>query len=315
MARIKYYYNTETCRYEKAAPTAKSVFQSVVTYLAVGTILAVAGNFLMTQFIGDPLVNRLEEKNRQLMSNLSSFTSSITKLEKEIEDLQEKDRDVYRSILKADPLSDEEWRAGTGGAAEYDELEPDDLQKMRERIERVEAKVGVQRSSYETILKKFSKNTEVLQHTPAIRPVAGEVISGFGKRLHPILKIRKMHTGLDFQAPMNTPVYATADAYVKFTGYSSGGYGNQIDLDHKFGYSTKYAHLSKIVVKKGQTIKRGDLIGYTGSTGLSKGPHLHYEILKDGEKIDPIDFFYGDLAPQEYLHFRKVAGQYNESMD
>ncbi|HHG84905.1 MAG TPA: M23 family peptidase [Bacteroidetes bacterium] len=312
MARIKYYYNTETCSFEKAKINGATLVRTSLSYLLVAGIICSSVAAYMFYFYGNPI--RLMAKNQTLQEHLVNFDETIAKLETDIESLHQQDEDVYRAILKADPIKDE-WQVGTGGAAEYKPLETKALQDTKERLERMESKVNVQMASYEDLLVKFKSREEELKHMPSMRPISTDLISGFGYRMHPILKVRKLHTGLDFRAPMGTLVYATADGLVTHAGGGANGYGNHINIDHGYGYETKYGHLSKSLVQEGQRVKRGDIIGHSGNSGLSKGPHLHYEIKKDGTKIDPVDYFYSDLTPEQYIGFKKQAQQYNESMD
>ena len=216
---------------------------------------------------------------------------------------------------KPDPLEDEWAEGGIGGSKEYKDLDNESLEETRKRLERIQTRVKIQQGSYKALVETMKGKEDELMHMPSIRPIATDLISGFGYRLHPILHVKKMHTGLDFRAPVGTPVYATADGTVEHSGRRGNGYGIHINIDHGYGYSSKYAHLSKTLVSEGQKVKRGDLIGHSGNTGLSKGPHLHYEIIKDGKKIDPVDFFYSDLAPEQFVEFKKQSQQFNESMD
>lgn len=314
MAKIKYYYNTETCSFEKAKPSWDSVLRTSLSYLLVAGVIASSVVAYMYYLHDNPATLRLKAENSLLQEQIGKFDKVIAQLETDIETLHQTDEDVYRAILKADPIKDQ-WQVGTGGAAEYKDLEPEALQSTKERLDRMESKVNVQKASYKALIAKFKTREEELKHMPSIRPIATDLISGFGHRMHPILKVKKLHTGLDFRAPMGTPIYASADGVVKYAGGGSNGYGRHIDLDHGFGYESKYAHLSVLLVHQGQRVERGDLIGRSGNSGLSKGPHLHYEIKKDGVKIDPVDYFYSDLTPEQYVGFKKQAQQYNESMD
>jgi murein DD-endopeptidase MepM/ murein hydrolase activator NlpD len=314
MARIKYYYNTETCEFERSTVTWKSVVRTAFTYLLSGSMV---GSALLAGFFYldvSPDERRLRGENRDLIEQVKGMGATLTQLETDIEQLHRMDADVYRTILNAEPISASVWEAGSGGTVE-EGGESDDIAEAKEKLKKMQSKVDVHRQSLNSVLNKYEEKKDEMRHIPSIRPVTGDLISGFGNRMHPILNVKRMHTGLDFQAPMGTPVYATADGVVAFCGVKQNGYGMHIDIDHSFGYETKYAHLSKISVKPGQKVKRGDLLGFSGNSGLSKGPHLHYEITKNREKINPIDYFYSDLDPETYLSFKKQAGQENESMD
>ena len=314
MARIKYYYDTETCSFEKSKLDGQTVIRKTLSYTFVSVFVATLVVLYMFFLHDNPATKRLRDKNELLSAQIAKFEDAIVMLEDDLEALHTQDEQVYRSILKADPLQDE-WQVATGGSASEESLEPESLEDTKNRLEVMDSRVKVQKESFRRLMSMLKNKEEELKHMPSIRPITTEVISGFGYRMHPILKVRKLHTGLDFSAPVGTPIYATADGIVKFVGRGTNGYGIQVDLMHGFGWETKYAHLSKVVVHEGKHVKRGDLIAFSGNTGLSKGPHLHYEIKKDGKKIDPIDYFYSDLSPEDYISFKRQANQYNESMD
>jgi murein DD-endopeptidase MepM/ murein hydrolase activator NlpD len=314
MARIKYYYDTESCSFEKATWDTQTVIRTVLSYFLVSSIVGVFIVMYLFYFSSNPITEQLRQDNRDLAMQLEKFDEAIAGLEADLEGLHKKDEDVYRAILKADPIKDE-WEAGSGGAAVFKPFEKESLQETDQRMEALNSKVKVQKESFRRLLAMYTTKEEEMKRMPSIRPIAKDCISGFGYRFHPILKVRKLHTGLDFGAPMGTPVYATADGVVVNANHGANGYGLAVDIEHGFGYETKYAHLSKINVHVGQKVSRGDLIAYSGNSGLSKGPHLHYEIKKDGAKIDPIDYFYSDLTPEQYVNFKRQANQINESMD
>jgi murein DD-endopeptidase MepM/ murein hydrolase activator NlpD len=314
MAKIKYYYDTESCSFEKARWDGPTILRTVLSYTLVSSLVAFAVVVYLFYFSSNPITNQLRQDNRDLAMQVERFDESIKALETDLENLHKKDEEVYRSILKAEPLTNE-WEAGSGGSAEFKPFEKESLQETDARMDALNSKVRVQKESFRRLIAMYDSKEEELKHMPSMRPIANDVISGFGYRMHPILKVRKLHTGLDFGAPMGSPVYATADGIVSVVGNGGNGYGLQVDIQHGYGYETKFAHLSKSAVTVGKKVKRGDLIAYTGNSGLSKGPHLHYEIKKDGIKIDPIDYFYSDLSPEQYVSFKRQANQYNESMD
>lgn len=245
---------------------------------------------------------------------LEKFEETIGGLEADLGSLRRKDEDAYRSILKAEPVQ-EEQEGEADPSAGIKPFEKTSLQETAERMEALGAKVKAQRESFKRLQAVYSTKEEEMRHVPSIRPIPTDCISGFGDRFHPILKVRKFHPGIDFGAPKRSPVYATADGVVVSTSNTANGYGLAVDIQHGFGYETKYAHLSEVKVQPGQKVKRGDLIALTGNSGLSKGPHLHYEIKINGEKVDPVDYFYSDLSPEQYVSFKRQANQVNESMD
>lgn len=316
MARIKYYYDTETCSFEKAKLDTRTLVRKGIAYVVFGSFVALMVFFYMDLYHDSFEAATLKEENATLASQISQFDQDIEHLEEDLLSLHEQDEKVYRSILKADPIDNEWKKGGIGGSAHQDHhMEEASFEETRQRLERIHTRIQIQQDSYKSLISMMKGKEEELQHMPSIRPINTDLISGFGYRHHPILHVRKLHTGLDFRAPVGTPIYATADGTVGHAGRKGNGYGIHIDLSHGYGYQTKYAHLSKVLVKEGQKVKRGDVIGLSGNTGLSKGPHLHYEVLKDGKKIDPVDFFYSDLAPEKFVEFKKKAQQFNESMD
>ncbi|MFN3939420.1 MAG: M23 family metallopeptidase, partial [Chitinophagales bacterium] len=230
---------------------------------------------------------------------------------------------IYRTIFEADPVSRNERLAGIGGSERFQRMNRLDnaelLKNIATKLELIRRKMVVQSKSFDEISELIKMKEEILAATPAIQPVSNKdldrISSGFGYRIHPIYKVLRLHEGVDFTAPRGTEIYATADGVVEFASASATGYGNELVINHGFGYKTRYAHLSGFKVSKGQKVKRGELVGYVGNTGLSTSPHLHYEVEKDGIKLDPINFFYNDLTPEEYLRVIEFANQPNQSYD
>lgn len=316
MSQKRYYYDDETCTYKPETVSAKDIAKRVGISMGLGVIfggLLFAGYFA---FWDDPKMKILKEQNNALLTEINVINTKFAEMDAKVATLHKRDNEFYRSILNAQPIDDGVWNGGTGGAnnpaiANH----PVVLRQAEATLNDLSYKIDLQNRSYEHLRKALADNQEKLKHIPAIKPVPGNVISGFGVRVHPILRIRKEHTGLDFTAPIGTPVASTADGKVITAGSSSGGYGNQVEIDHGYGLVTKYAHLSEVKVSVGQTVKRGDIIALTGNTGLSSGPHLHYEIVRNDTKIDPVDYFYQDLSPSEYEKFKKEAAAASQTMD
>lgn len=313
--KIRYYYDHETCSFKEEKIGIGEWAKRVFSYLSVSGLIAC---ILLAVFVfayGDPKYALLENQNKKLLAKIDQFELGFAQLEQQVDSLQRRDSELYRSIMDVDPIEQGVWNGGSGGAANVDHSDPQVLKKAKQRLDILTNKLSQQFQSYDLLSNRFSNMKDELSRIPSIKPVPGRLISSYGMRMHPIHKIRKRHTGIDLQATTGTQVYATGDGKVKFSGVRGNGYGIYVDLDHGYGYVTKYAHLSKVLVKKGQKVKRGDVIGLSGNTGLSKGPHLHYEIIKNGVKINPIDYFYSDLTPEEYVSLKKEAMQDNESMD
>ena len=240
-----------------------------------------------------------------------------------LSELEERDNAIYRVYFEANPISEEQRKAGFGGVNRYKNLEGFDNSNLiintSKKIDILTKQIVVQSKSLDEIAILAEEKEKLLKAIPTIQPVKNEdltrMASGYGYRSDPFTKARKFHKGMDFTAPRGTPVYATGNGVVKRADRRSSGYGRHIRIDHGFGYVSLYAHLYKYAVKKGQKVKRGDLIGFVGSTGRSQAPHLHYEIFKDKKNLNPINFYYGDLSPEEFAELLKVAGQENQSLD
>ncbi|MEL6591296.1 MAG: M23 family metallopeptidase [Bacteroidota bacterium] len=317
MARkVRYYYDEESCTFQEEKITPKSVIRYGASLFSLAALLALTGLAIYFFAYDDPKNALLKSENQELVSRIQDFNRQFSMLESQVDSLQMNDK-YYRSILGTEAIAEGIWEGGKGGAGRiYNSNMPEELTETEMTVDKVISKVELQGTSYQVLYDLLDSKEEELRHTPAIRPVPGRIISGFGMRLHPILKYRKPHTGLDMQADKGTPVRASADGIVKFAGRSRGGYGIQVHINHgSFGYESKYAHLKAVNVKQGQKVNRGEIIGWSGNTGLSKGPHLHYEIVHNNNKINPIDYFYGDLSPEEYVKAREEAKVDNMSMD
>jgi murein DD-endopeptidase MepM/ murein hydrolase activator NlpD len=237
--------------------------------------------------------------------------------------LENRDNEVYRSIFESNPIPDSarakmieklEELKKVGGMSQ-DQL----IVSATEALNRLHNRVNYQQKSFDKITELIERKEDLLAAIPAIQPVSNKqlerVASGFGYRIDPVYKIPKMHAGLDFTANTGTPIYVTADGTVKTSGFNNGGYGNHVVINHGFGYETLYAHMVRIKARVGQKVKRGEVIGWVGNTGKSTGPHLHYEVHKNDNPLDPIYFFYNDLTPEQYDRLLKLAATRNQSFD
>ncbi len=314
--RIRYYYDEESCTFKPEQITPQKVIINVSKYVGGSLVLAIMMVTTLYFFYDNPKEAHLKKVITSLETKFNIQNEKLAQIEENIDSLHLQDNKFYRSLLGAHEIDQGIWNGGIGGADFVDPNKPIVVKESEERLERIQNKISIQNKSYVSLLSELNDKTEELKHIPAIKPVPGRIISGFGMRMHPIHKIRRMHWGLDMQASRGTPIYAAGDGIVKLAKISRGGYGKQVEIRHgDYGYVTKYAHMSKIIVKKSERVKRGQIIGYSGNTGLSKGPHLHYEIFRDSKRIDPIDYFYGDLTPEEYVKLREEAKKDNMSMD
>ncbi len=324
MAKVKYYYDPRTLSYRKIERTWKHRLREVGVFVASSAIMAVV-LFLAIDFMVDsPKEKKLKRELDNMKLQYELVNSRIHQLDEVVAQLETRDDDIYRVIFEADPIPNEVRNAGFGGANRYKTLEgfqnSDLLIDTKKKLDVLTKKLYVQSKSYDEVIELAKKKEEMLASIPAIQPVSNKdlkrIASGFGYRIHPIYKTRRMHAGLDFSAPTGTPIFATGNGKVtKDKNAGRRGYGKYVVIDHGYGYQTLYAHLSQVSVKTGQKVQRGDIIGYVGSTGSSTAPHLHYEVMKNGKKINPINFFYNDLTPDEYEEMIKLASQENQSFD
>ena len=247
----------------------------------------------------------------------------MTQMEEVLANIEDRDNNIYRLYFEASPIPKEQRTAGFGGVNRYRNLEgfnnSDLIIDATEKLEKLQKRLVIQSKSLDEITSLAKEKEKLLAAIPAIQPVSNEdltrMASGYGWRSDPFTKVRKMHYGMDFTAPRGTPVYATGDGVVTRADNRSSGYGEHIRIDHGFGYMSLYGHLSKYKVRPGQKVKRGDLIGLVGSTGRSQAPHCHYEVWKDGNRINPINFYYGSLSAEEFDNMLRLANQENQSLD
>jgi murein DD-endopeptidase MepM/ murein hydrolase activator NlpD len=291
--------------------------------MAAASVFAFLVIVVFATFFDSPKEKQLKREIAQLELQYKLLRNRMSRVDQVLAELQEKDDDIYRVIFEAEPIPNSVRNAGFGGVNRYRELEQlansDIVIGTTKRLDKLTKQLVVQSRSFDEVIALAENKEEMLASIPAIQPVANEklkrVASGFNYRIHPIYKVRHFHTGIDFTAPRGTEVYATGDGKVHDVIMKKRGYGYHVIINHGYGYKTLYAHMSKFKVRKGEKIKRGDVIGYVGSTGTSTAPHLHYEVIKNGEKINPMNFFFNDLTPAEYEKVLELSSQSNQSFD
>lgn len=323
MARIKYYYDTETCKYERIKVSNWDIFLNSMGILTLSIILAIGIFFISSTYFESPQVSLLKKENQELLIYYDDLQKDLSQMKGMISSLQERDDNIYRVIFEADPIPSTIRQAGVGGTDRYRALREEKLQREDlvintfEKIDNIKKQMYIQTKSYDDILQMAKNKTDMLASIPSIQPISNKnlkrLASGYGIRMHPILKVRRMHAGCDFSAPQGTPIFATGNGKILRARFDKTT-GNMIRIDHGYGYLTKYFHLSRFAVKEGQKVKRGDIIGYVGNTGLSKAPHCHYEIWKDKRHINPVNYFYNDLTDEEYDKLSELAAVENESL-
>lgn len=324
MARIKYYYDTETCKYERIKVTKWDIFLNTLGFLTVSLIMGIGLLFLYTSYFELPQLSRLRKENQELLAYYEILEKEMNEANKMLTALQERDDNVYRIIFEAEPIPYSIRSAGVGGVEKYKDIinsRPEReglIVNTFQEVDQLKKKMYIQTKSYDEILDLARNKSLMMAAIPSIQPIPNKdlkrLASGYGMRMHPILKIKRMHYGIDFSAPRGTPIYATGDGKVRTVRTSVGGFGKMVEIDHGYGYLSRYAHMNKFNVKRGQTVKRGDLIGYVGNTGLSAAPHLHYEIFKDGEHVNPAYYFFNDVTETEYDILLELASKENQSL-
>ncbi|HNQ13817.1 MAG TPA: M23 family metallopeptidase [Bacteroidia bacterium] len=323
MKKAKYYFNTHTLRYEKIVVSIRKRFFRVLGFIATALVFGTLIVVLAYSYIDSPKEKQLKAELEQMRLQYEILNKRTARSERILADLQQRDENIYRVVFEAEPIPLSIRRAGFGGLNRYAHLEGSNnaelLINSSNKIDQLEKQLYLQSKSMDEIFSLAKGKSQMLASIPAIQPVANKdltrVASGFGYRIHPIYKTRMMHTGIDFTAPSGTEIYATGNGVVKKIEYAGRGYGNSVIISHGYGYETLYGHMSKITVKQGKRINRGDVIGYVGNTGTSTAPHLHYEVIKGGNKINPINFFYNDLSPEEFEKVIEIASQSNQSFD
>jgi murein DD-endopeptidase MepM/ murein hydrolase activator NlpD len=323
MKKIKYYYNTNTLRYEKLEVPLRVKLLRIFGFIAAAFVTAFLISFFAFQFVGSPNEKLLRAQNERLKDNYSDLSDQVNNLEKQMKELEKRDNDIYRSIFEANPIPDSAREKQLENQIELATVEGmgnnELFQSLVNTMNSLSSRIQVQSTSYKEVDELIRNKEQLLSHTPAIQPVSNKdltrIASGFGYRIDPIYKTTKMHAGIDFTAPQGTPIYATAMGTVRISGNTGNGYGNHVVINHGYGYETLYGHMTKIKVRSGQQVTRGEVIGWVGSTGKSTGPHLHYEVHKNDNKIDPVYFFYNDLSPDQFDRILKQAAASNQSLD
>ncbi|MFW5944689.1 MAG: M23 family metallopeptidase [Bacteroidota bacterium] len=323
MEQYKYKYNPGTVRYEKVKLTWKDKFMRFLSYFAATLILAVLYNLIFSAFFDTAREKELMRENNQLELQYEMLNDKFDQVESVLNDLQERDNNIYRVIFETDPIPSSVRQAGYGGSERYEELRRHENSELvintAERLDELSKQLYVQSKSYDEIINMAKNNEKMLASIPAIMPVSNEDLtrtaSGYGWRIHPIYKIKKLHEGMDFTAPVGTKIYATGDGVVEEVKNSKRGYGKRVVIDHGFGYKTRYAHMNEFNVQRGEQVKRGDVIGYVGNSGLSVAPHLHYEVEKDDEKMNPVHYYFNDLTPEQYEKMIFISSNSGQSLD
>jgi murein DD-endopeptidase MepM/ murein hydrolase activator NlpD len=325
MSKVKYYYDSENLAYRKIKTRKRRKFGVIMLFLLASALFGFLSFVVLlnTPYFETPKDRLQAREIENLRLNYALLNKKMDQINGVVEAIENRDNNLYRVYFNKSAIPDSIRKAGLPGKNRYQLLEGYDNSQLvintTKRIDVLSKELAVQSKSLDVILKLAEAKSDFLSAIPAIQPVRNEnlkqMASGFGYRTDPFTKARKMHEGMDFTAKTGTPIYATGDGVVAKADNTASGYGNHIVIRHGFGYETLYAHLSKYKARAGQRVKRGDVIGYVGSTGRSEAPHLHYEVLKDNKVVNPLNFYYGNISAVEYVVIAQLANQENQSLD
>ncbi|MFJ1401407.1 peptidoglycan DD-metalloendopeptidase family protein [Capnocytophaga canimorsus] len=325
MKKVKYYYDPETLSYKRIKSRKRTKVRNIGLFLLSSLVFGAVVMFLMvnTRFFYTPRELTLQREVKQYETYFQILNKKMKQMEEVLANIQDRDNNIYRLYFEAAPIADEQGKSGFGGVNRYEHLEKynnsDLLINTTKRLEILQKQLVIQSKSLDEITYLAREKEKLLAAIPAIQPIQNKdltrMASGYGWRTDPFTKARKFHYGMDFTAPQGTPIYAAGDGVITRADGNAAGYGEHIRIDHGYGYVSLYAHLSKYNVRVGQKVKRGDIIGFVGNTGRSQAPHLHYEVLKDGEHINPVHFYYGSLTTEEYAEMLRISAQENQTLD
>jgi murein DD-endopeptidase MepM/ murein hydrolase activator NlpD len=325
MAKVKYYYDSENLAYRKIKTKKRKKIGIAALFLVASGLFGFISFVVLlnTPYFDTPKDRLLIREIENLKLNYDVLNKRMDQVDNVLAAIEDRDNNLYRTYFNTAPIPEEERKSGFGDAKRYAALlgynNTQLVLNTTKKVDVLTKELAIQSKSLDFILKLAKEKNKLLAAIPAIQPVRNEnlkrMASGFGYRTDPFTKARKMHEGMDFTAKIGAPIFATGDGIVAIADNKASGYGNHVVIRHGYGYETLYAHLSKYNCRAGQRVKRGDIIGYVGSTGRSEGPHCHYEVHKDGKVVNPLNFYYGNISAVEYVAISKLANQENQSLD
>ncbi len=323
MPKVKYHFNTSSLKYEKVVIGWKKRLLRILGWLSTAVVFGAIIMLFSYNLFDSPKEKQLRRQLEETSYQVDILKQRAEQVEAVLRDLQERDNTIYRVIFESEPIPESIREAGYGGIDRYRSLRDlynaDLVTDVTKTFDKLSKQLYVQSKSFDEVWDLAKNKSQMLSAIPAIQPVANKdlrrMASGYGMRIHPIYKTFKMHTGMDFTAPVGTEIHATGNGIIARVEYNGRGYGNNIIINHGFGYQTLYGHMSKMMVRPGQRVSRGDLIGYVGNSGTSTGPHLHYEVHRGGNPVNPINFYYNDLTPEEYEMMVEMSSKTGQSFD
>lgn len=321
MAKVRYHFDHDSLIIKKVKFTFRDYLKKALWYLSISIAFSGLVLLIAYTFFPSPGEKKLAREKEEMNLQFQLMNDQLNDMEVVLRDLEKRDDNIYRVIFEADPVPKSIRQAGFGGIDRYSDLGGHDYADMiidtRKRLDKMSKQLYVQSKSFDEVYKMAKNKEKMLASIPAIVPIQNgtkRLVSGFGYRVHPIYKTLRMHTGIDIASSRGTPIYASGDGVVVSPPGRGRGYGIRVIIDHGYGYKSMYAHLSKKAVKYGEKVKRGQIIGYVGSTGLSVAPHLHYEVIKNNKKVNPVNYFYNDLTPEEYEKVLEISSRVTQSL-
>lgn len=319
----KFIFNEKTLKYEKAVVSFSTKALRALSFIAATLLFSLIISSLFYMFVDSPKERILRAELNGLKDEYAVLDKEVNRMSDILENLHYRDNSIYRVIFESEPIASDMWQAGSGGVNKYKELEHYDnadlMIDIAKRVDKMKRQMAIQSKSYDHITKLIKGKEQMLAAIPSIQPILNKdltrIASGFGTRIDPVYKVPKFHAGLDFTAPTGTEIHATGDGVVELVEFNYGGYGNQVVINHGYGYKTRYGHMSRFTVQRGQKIKRGETIGYVGNTGKSTGPHVHYEVLKNNNAVNPVYFFYSDMDDAMFAKMIERTEEAGQSLD
>lgn len=322
MRKVYYIYNPKTRTYDRIYPTARQRMMSIVRRLFVGMGLGAAVFLLFFIIFGSPSEKELRMENSQLKAQYSILSHRLDEAMEVLQDIQQRDDNLYRVIFQADPIPTATRKAGYNGTNRYEDLltlaNPELVINTTQKLDALSRQLYIQSNSFDEVVEMCKSHDDMLRCIPAIQPVANKDLkytaSGYGYRIDPVYGTARFHKGMDFSANSGTDVYATGEGTIVKMGWQTG-YGKTIVIDHGFGYQTLYAHLKDFRTRLGKKVIRGEVIGEVGNTGKSTGPHLHYEVHVKGRVVNPVNYYFMDLSAEDYDRMIQLAANHGKMLD
>ena len=322
MAKKKYKINPETLAMEQVEHGFRYWIRQTGIYILAGIVIGILFLYLFLTFFPSPREKQLLREKASLESQLEVLNNQVDQMQVVMTDLQQRDDNLYRVLFGAEPIPLSVRQGAQRKIDYYEQLAQMTNSELAAdlalKVDLLEKEIYVQAKSYDEVAQMTKEQEIRMENIPAIQPVMNKdlkrVASGYGMRIDPVYHVRKFHQGMDFTAPTGTEVFATGNAKVEFAGWKQG-YGNTVILDHGYGYKTLYAHLYKILVRKGQKVRRSDIIALVGNTGKSTGPHLHYEVRLNNKPVDPRNYYFYDLSPEEYDQMIQLSNNFGQMLD